>query len=119
VDEQGNFKVTGRIKEMIIRGGENIYPREIEEFLHKHPKVRDVYVVGVPDKKYGEQLLAVIIPESSDSLTKEELIEYCNGRIARHKIPKYWEFTSTVPMTASGKVQKYKIVEQYSSRYAS
>ena len=119
VDEQGNFKVTGRIKEMIIRGGENIYPREIEEFLHKHPKVRDVYVVGVPDKKYGEQLLAVIIHESSDSLTKEELIEYCNGRIARHKIPKYWEFTSTVPMTASGKVQKYKIVEQYSSRYAS
>ena len=119
VDEQGNFKVTGRIKEMIIRGGENIYPREIEEFLHKHPKVRDVYVVGVPDKKYGEQLLAVIIPESSDSLTKEELIEYCNGRIARHKIPKYWEFTSTVPMTASGKVQKYKIVEHYCSRYGS
>jgi fatty-acyl-CoA synthase len=119
MDKQGNFKVTGRIKEMIIRGGENIYPREIEEFLHKHPKVRDVYVVGVPDKKYGEQLLAVIIPEPGEALTIEDLMEYCNGRIARHKIPKYWEFTGNVPMTASGKVQKYKIVEQYSPIYAS
>jgi len=117
VDEQGNFKITGRIKEMIIRGGENIYPREIEEFLHKHPKVRDVYVVGVPDKKYGEQLLAVIIPEPGEKVTGEELVEYCTNRIARHKIPKYWEFTDEVPMTASGKVQKYKIVEQYSSKY--
>ena len=114
VDEQGNFKITGRIKEMIIRGGENIYPREIEEYLHKHPKVRDIYVVGVPDKKYGEQILAVVIPEPGERITEEELVEYCTNRIARHKIPRYWEFTDEVPMTASGKVQKYKIVEQYS-----
>lgn len=119
MDEQGNFRVTGRIKEMIIRGGENIYPREIEEFLHRHEKVRDVYVVGVPDRKYGEQVLAVIIPEPGVELTIDELVGYCNGRIARHKIPKYWEFTGEVPMTASGKVQKYKIVEQYSLKYAS
>ncbi len=119
LDEKGNFKVTGRIKEMVIRGGENIYPREIEEFLHKHPKVSDVYVVGVPDKKYGEQLLSVVILKPGETATKEELIEYCNGRIARHKIPKYWEFTKEVPMTASGKVQKYKIVEQFSAKFAS
>ncbi len=116
VDEQGNFKITGRIKEMIIRGGENIYPREIEEYLHKHSKIRDVYVVGVPDKKYGEQVLAVVIPEPGEKITEEELVEYCTNRIARHKIPRYWQFTDEVPMTASGKVQKYKIVEQYSLR---
>lgn len=119
MDQQGNFRVTGRIKEMIIRGGENIYPREIEEFLHRHEKIRDVYVVGVPDKKYGEQVLAVIIPKPRVELTVDELVSYCTGRIARHKIPKYWEFTGEVPMTASGKVQKYKIVEQYTPKYAS
>ncbi len=119
IDNRGNFKVTGRIKEMVIRGGENIYPREIEEFLHKHPKISDVYVVGVPDKKYGEQLLSVVILKPGETTTEEELIEFCNGRIARHKIPKYWEFTREVPMTASGKVQKYKIVEQFSAKYAS
>jgi fatty-acyl-CoA synthase len=119
VDEQGNFKVTGRIKEMVIRGGENIYPREIEEFLHRHDKISDVYVVGVPDKKYGEQLLAMIILKPGESATQDELVQFCNGQIARHKIPKYWEFVREVPMTASGKVQKYKIVEQYSQKYAS
>ncbi len=119
IDERGNFKVTGRIKEMIIRGGENIYPREIEEFLHKHPKVSDVYVVGVPDKKYGEQVLATIIFNPGEKMSAQELVEYCTGKIARHKIPRYWEFVSDVPMTASGKVQKYKIVEKYASKYAS
>jgi len=119
LDKNGNFKVTGRIKEMIIRGGENIYPREIEEFLHKNPKISDVYVVGVPDKKYGEQLLAMIILNQGAKASAEELIEYCKGKIARHKIPRHWEFVKEVPMTASGKVQKYKIVEQYSLKYAS
>ncbi len=119
VDEKGNFKVTGRIKEMVIRGGENIYPREIEEFLHKHPKISDVYVVGIPDKKYGEQLLCIVIMKPGETVTAEELLKFCDGKIARHKIPKYWEFTKEVPMTASGKVQKYKIVEQYSPKYAS
>jgi fatty-acyl-CoA synthase len=118
MDENGNFKVTGRIKEMIIRGGENIYPREIEEFLHKNPKVNDVYVVGMPDKKYGEQLLATIILTPGEQATAEELVSFCSGKIARHKIPKYWEFVNEVPMTASGKVQKYKIVEQYAPKYA-
>lgn len=119
VDEMGNFRITGRIKEMIIRGGENISPREIEEFLHKHPKVSDVYVVGIPDKKYGEQVLSVVILKPGETATKEELVEYCMGRIARHKIPRFWEFAHNVPMTSSGKVQKYKIVKQYAAKYAS
>jgi len=118
VDNNGYFKVTGRIKEMIIRGGENIYPREIEEFLHKNPKISDVYVVGIPDKKYGEQLLAVIKLTDGQVSSAEEMVEFCQGKIARHKIPKYWEFVDSYPMTASGKIQKYKIVEEYSSKYA-
>ncbi len=119
VDVQGNFKVTGRIKEMVIRGGENIYPREIEEFLHRHEKVSDVYVVGVPDKKYGEQLLAVVILKPGVTADQDELVQFCTGRIARHKIPRYWEFVRDVPMTASGKVQKYKIVEHWAKKYSS
>ncbi len=116
VDEEGYFRVTGRIKDMIIRGGENIYPREIEEFLHTHPKVQDVYVVGVPDAKYGEQVLAVVVPEDGVPVEEEEFVEFCRGRIARHKIPRYWRFTADIPMTASGKVQKYKLVERYAGR---
>ncbi len=118
VDENGYFKVTGRIKDMIIRGGENIYPREIEEFLHRHPKVLDVHVVGVPDKKYGEQVLAAIQLKSGITATTEEFVEYCSGKIARHKIPKYWEFVSSFPMTASGKVQKYKLREMFTEQSA-
>lgn len=117
VDDNGYFKVTGRIKEMIIRGGENIYPREIEEFLHKNHKISDVYVVGIPDKKYGEQLLAVIRLTDGEESSAEEMIEFCQGKIARHKIPKYWEFVEAYPMTASGKIQKYKIIEEYSCKY--
>lgn len=117
VDENGYYKVTGRIKDMIIRGGENIYPREIEEFLHGHPKVSDVHVVGIPDKKYGEQVLAAIQLKDSARATAEEFIEYCTGKIARHKIPKYWEFVTTYPMTASGKVQKYKLRELFAEKY--
>jgi fatty-acyl-CoA synthase len=118
VDDKGYFKVTGRIKEMIIRGGENIYPREIEEFLHKNPKISDVYVVGIPDRKYGEQLLAVIRLADGQESSAEEMVEFCTGKIARHKIPRYWEFVEAYPMTASGKIQKYKIVEEYSCKYA-
>lgn len=119
VDENGYFKVTGRIKDMIIRGGENIYPRELEEFLYTNPKVNDVHVVGIPDKKYGEQVLAAIQLKEGMSATVEEFIEFCQGKIARHKIPKYWEFVNTFPMTASGKVQKYKLREMYSEKFAS
>ncbi|MCX7981602.1 MAG: AMP-binding protein [Syntrophales bacterium] len=117
VDDNGYFKVTGRIKDMIIRGGENIYPKEIEEFLYRHPKIADVQVVGVPDKKYGEQVLAVIQLKAGEKATAEELVDFCRGRIARHKIPKYWEFVDSYPMTASGKVQKYKLREIYGKKY--
>ncbi len=117
VDENGYFKVTGRIKDMIIRGGENIYPREIEEFLHMHPKINDVHVVGIPDQKYGEQVLAAIKLADGETATAEEMIEYCQGKIARHKIPRYWEFVDGYPMTASGKVQKFKLREHYADKY--
>ncbi|MBN1613120.1 MAG: AMP-binding protein [Deltaproteobacteria bacterium] len=117
VDERGYFRITGRIKDMIIRGGENIYPREIEEFLLGHPKVSDVQVVGIPDKKYGEQVLAAIQLKADATATEEEFTAYCRDRIARHKIPKYWEFVKEYPLTASGKVQKFKMREQFSKLY--
>jgi len=118
VDENGYYKVTGRIKDMIIRGGENIYPREIEEFLHKNPKVNDFHVVGIPDEKYGEQVLAAIQLKAGATATSEEFVEFCTGKIARHKIPKYWEFVNEYPMTASGKVQKYKLRDLFKEKYA-
>lgn len=118
VDKNGYFKVTGRIKDMIIRGGENIYPREIEEFLYQHPKVVNVQVVGIPDKKYGEQVLAAIQLKNGQTATDEEFNEFCKGKIARHKIPKYWEFVDSYPMTASGKIQKYKMKETFSQKYS-
>jgi len=116
VDRDGYFRITGRIKDMIIRGGENIYPREIEEFLHRHPKVKDVYVVGIPDEKYGEQVLASIELENGEEATADEFEKFCTGKISRHKIPKYWEFNTPVPLTASGKVQKFKLAEQFLER---
>jgi fatty-acyl-CoA synthase len=117
VDENGYFKVTGRIKDMIIRGGENIYPRELENFLYGHPKVMNVQVVGIPDKKYGEQVLAAIQLKDGQKATPEEFIEFCKGKIARHKIPKYWELVEAYPMTASGKIQKYKLIDIFSEKY--
>jgi fatty-acyl-CoA synthase len=117
VDEHGYFKVTGRIKDMIIRGGENIYPREIEEFLLTNPKVKDVQVVGIPDEKYGEQVLAVIQLKDGQSSSADEMVQFCTGKIARHKIPKYWEFVDTFPMTASGKIQKYKLRDMFATKY--
>ncbi|MDO9514950.1 MAG: AMP-binding protein [Syntrophales bacterium] len=116
VDKSGYFWITGRIKDMIIRGGENIYPREIEEFLHKHPKVKDVYVVGIPDEKYGEQILASVELEDGEEAAEGEFEKFCTGKIARHKIPKYWEFNAPIPLTASGKVQKFKLAEQFLER---
>jgi fatty-acyl-CoA synthase len=117
IDENGYFKVTGRIKDMIIRGGENIYPRELEEFLFTHPKVQNVQVVGIADKKYGEQVLAAIHLKNGNQATAEEFIEFCKRKIARHKIPKYWEFVEDYPMTASGKIQKFKIKEAFEKKY--
>ncbi|MFY0545521.1 AMP-binding protein [Brevibacillus sp. H7] len=117
MDEEGYFRITGRLKDMIIRGGENIYPREIEEFLYTHPKILDVQVVGVPDAKYGEQVLACIKVRPDQSLTEEEVRQFCDGKIARYKIPHYIQFVTEYPMTSSGKIQKYKLRQQAISTF--
>ena len=109
MDDNGYLKITGRLKDMIIRGGENIYPREIEEFLYTHSAVKDVQVVGVPSVKYGEEVMAFIQLKEGQSVTEEELKEYCQGQIARYKIPRYIAFIDSYPITASGKIQKYKL----------
>lgn len=112
MDENGYCRITGRLKDMIIRGGENIYPREIEEFLYTHPKILDVQVVGIPDSIYGEEVMAWIILKEGESVSASEMKEYCQGKISKHKIPRYFEFTQSYPMTASGKIQKFKLREQ-------
>jgi fatty-acyl-CoA synthase len=112
IDAEGYCNVVGRIKDMVIRGGENVYPREIEEFLFKHPKVEAAQVVGLPDPKYGEELCAWIKLRSGESMTEEELKDYCRGRIAHYKIPQYVCFVSEFPMTVTGKIQKYIIKQQ-------
>jgi fatty-acyl-CoA synthase len=111
MDENGYCKITGRIKNMIIRGGENIYPREIEEFLYTYPKVADVQVYGVPDAKYGEQVMAAIKLKENTSATAEDIINFCRGSIANYKVPRYVKFVDEFPMTASGKIQKFKLRE--------
>ena len=110
-DGNGNYRITGRIKDMIIRGGENIYPREIEEFLYHLNGVRDVQVAGVPSKKYGEEVGAFIILDEGANLTVDEVRDYCRGKIARYKIPKYVFFVKEYPLTGSGKIQKFKLRE--------
>jgi len=111
MDADGYIDITGRIKDMVIRGGENIYPKEVEEFLYTHPEIADVQVVGVPDAKYGEELMAWIILKKGVDLDEESVREFCKGRISHHKIPKYIEFIKEYPMTASGKIQKFKLRE--------
>ena len=111
-DEQGNYRITGRLKDMIIRGGENIYPREIEEFIHTHPKVRDAQVIGVQDKKYGEEAYACIVLKEGESMTEDEMRSYIEDHMARHKVPRYIEFVEGFPMNAAGKVLKYKMREE-------
>jgi len=108
-DKDGNYRVTGRIKDMIIRGGENIYPREIEEFLYYLEGVKDVQVAAVPSNKYGEEVGAFIILREGAKLSEEDVRLFCRGKIARHKIPKYVFFLDDYPMTGSGKIQKYKL----------
>ncbi len=110
-DADGFFRITGRIKDMIIRGGENIYPREIEEFLISMPEIKQIQVAGVTSPKYGEQVCAFIIKHDNADLMEEDIREYCKGNIARFKIPKYVLFVDDYPMTASGKIQKYKLTE--------
>jgi fatty-acyl-CoA synthase len=109
MDENGYCKITGRIKNMIIRGGENIYPREIEEFLYTHPKVSDIQVYGIPDRKFGEQVMASIILKKGMEMTEDEVRAFCKDKIANYKIPRYVRFVDSYPMTASGKIQKFKM----------
>ena len=107
MDEEGYVNIVGRSKDMVIRGGENVYPREIEEFLYRHPKIQDVQVIGVPDPKYGEELCAWIIPKTGQEITEDEVRAFCNGQIAHYKIPRYIRFVDAFPMTVTGKIQKF------------
>jgi fatty-acyl-CoA synthase len=111
MNEQGYINIVGRIKDMIIRGGENIYPREIEEFLYTHPAIQDVQVIGVPDQKYGEEVMAWVVLRPGEQSVEEDIREYCRGKIAHYKVPRYVKFTDGFPMTVTGKVQKYKMRE--------
>jgi fatty-acyl-CoA synthase len=111
MDEDGYVNIVGRIKDMIIRGGENVYPREIEEFLHGHPGVSEAQVIGVPSVRYGEEVMAWIRPRPGVTLTEEALAGYCAGQIATYKIPRYWKLVDAFPMTVTGKVQKYRMRE--------
>lgn len=111
MDENGYMEITGRMKDMIIRGGENIYPREIEEFLYQHPDVLDVQAVGIPDKKYGEEVMAWVILRDGAKATEDDIRAFCEGNISRHKVPRHIAFVDEYPMTASGKIQKFKLKE--------
>ena len=115
-DEAGNYRITGRLKDMIIRGGENIYPKEIEEFIYTHPAVKDVQVIGVPDQKYGEEIFASIVLKEAGSVTVDEMLAYIKASMARHKVPKYIEFVDAFPMNAAGKVLKYKMRQDAAER---
>nr|HET6901723.1 AMP-binding protein [Ktedonobacteraceae bacterium] len=112
MDAEGYINIVGRIKDMIIRGGENVYPREIEEFLYTHPKVSDVQVIGVPDPKYGEEIMAWVKVKPGEQLTAEELKEFCKGQIAHYKVPRYIKFVDTFPMTVTGKIMKFQMRQQ-------
>lgn len=112
MDKDGYCKITGRIKDMIIRGGENIYPREIEEFLYTNPKIKDVQVVGIPSIKYGEEVAAFVQLKDGENVTEADMKAFCKDKIAFHKIPAFFFFVKEYPTTASGKIQKYKAREK-------
>ena len=109
MDEEGFVNIVGRIKDMIIRGGENIYPREIEEYLYAHPRVSDVQVIGVPHARYGEEVMAWVKAKEGEEVTSEELTDFCKGEIAHYKVPKYFKFTDDFPMTVTGKIRKVEM----------
>lgn len=115
-DSDGNYRITGRLKDMIIRGGENIYPKEIEEFIYTCPKVSDVQVIGVPDKQYGEEIMACIILKEGETMTEDEMKAYIAANMARHKVPRYIDFVDSFPMNAAGKILKYKMREDAAQR---
>ena len=116
IDDEGYCNIVGRIKDMVIRGGENVYPREIEEFLYRHPKIQDVQVIGVPDPRYGEELCAWVRLHNGESATPEEIRAFCQGQIAHYKVPRYVKFVEGFPMTVTGKIQKFKIREAMKGR---
>jgi len=111
IDAEGYCNIVGRVKDMLIRGGENVYPREIEEFLFRHPKVQSVQVFGVPDPKYGEEVCAWIVLKPGAQATEDEIRAFCRDQIAHYKVPRYIEFVTEFPMTVTGKIQKFKIRE--------
>jgi fatty-acyl-CoA synthase len=113
MDERGYVRITGRIKELIIRGGENIAPKEIEDLLRQHPGIADVYVYGIPNEKYGEEVAAAVRLKPGCSATVDEIRSFCEGRIAKFKIPREIRFVDEFPMTASGKIQKFKLREMH------
>lgn len=113
---EGNYRITGRLKDMIIRGGENIYPKEIEEFIYTHPKVSDVQVIGVPDEKYGEEVMACIILKEGEQMTEQEMKDFIGANMARHKVPRYVEFVDSFPMNAAGKILKFKMRDDAAKR---
>src|SRR5512146_3320598 len=112
MDADGYVNIVGRLKDMVIRGGENIYPREVEEFLYTNPKISDVQVIGVPDARYGEELMAWVKLKEGEVATAEELQEFCRCQIATFKIPRYWKFVDSFPMTVTGKIQKFLMRQQ-------
>ena len=112
LDPEGYCNIVGRIKDMVIRGGENLYPREIEEFLYRHPKIQDVQIFGVADTRYGEELCAWIRTRPGETLTADEVRAFCHGQIAHNKIPRYVKFVDGFPMTVTGKIQKYVMRQQ-------
>ena len=111
MDDDGYLNIVGRIKDLIIRGGENVYPREVEEFLYRHPDVEDAQVIGVPSARYGEEVMAWVKPKAGAALTGEQLRAFCHGAIATYKIPRYWKLVDAFPMTVTGKVQKFRMRE--------
>jgi len=112
LDAEGYCNIVGRVKDMIIRGGENVYPREVEEYLYRHPKILDVCVVGVADPKFGEEVCAVIRLRDNVTAQAQDIIDFCVGQIAHYKIPRYVRFVDSFPMTVTGKVQKYLLREK-------
>ena len=111
MDDEGYVNIVGRIKDMIIRGGENVYPREIEEFLYTHPDILEVQVIGVPDIRYGEEIMAWIQLQKGSNTTADDIKDFCRGTIAHYKVPRYIKLTDTFPMTITGKIQKFKMRE--------
>ncbi|HOY79999.1 MAG TPA: AMP-binding protein, partial [Hyphomonadaceae bacterium] len=109
IDDEGYCNIVGRIKDMVIRGGENVFPREIEEYLFRHPKIEDVQVIGVPDPKFGEEICAWVKLRAGENSSHEEIVAFCKGQIAHYKIPRYVKFVDGFPMTVTGKIQKFEM----------